>query len=231
MNDTFSVFSDESCHLENDQNSIMLFGSTWCRESVVSRISDDIRSIKEVHQARGELKWTKISPSRRDYFHEIVKYFFSENELHFRCLVVSNKEKLNHSYYNKGSHDSFYYKMYFYLLRNILKPNNRYKIYLDIKDTRSQIRINKLTEILRSNFLDHEHELIDRIQQIRSSESEIIQLADFLLGSVAYRYRGLSGSKTKIQITNYISELSGLDLRTTTPPWEEKFNLFFFSPR
>ena len=132
MNDTFSIFSDESCHLENDQNSMMLFGSTWCRESEVYRISEDIRNIKDANQARGELKWTKISPSRRDFFHEIANYFFSENELNFRCLVVSNKEKLNHSYFNKGSHDSFYYKMYFYLLRSIIKPDNTYKIYLDI---------------------------------------------------------------------------------------------------
>jgi len=231
MNETYSIYSDESCHLENDRNSIMLFGSTWCRESEVTRIANDIRSIKTAFHARGELKWTKVSPSRRDFFHEIVKYFFSESELQFRCLVVSNKEKLNHSYYNKGSHDSFYYKMYFFLLRNIIKPSNKYKIYLDIKDTRSQVKIIKLTDVLRSNFHDYEHDLIDRIQHIRSSESEILQVTDFLLGAISYKCRGLSGSKTKTTITESISHFSGLDLTHSTPPWEEKFNLFFFSPQ
>lgn len=231
MKDIYSIYCDESCHLENDENSIMLFGTSWCLETEVPRISSEIRRIKEEHQARGELKWTKVSPSREHFFIEIINYFFSEKALNFRCLVVNEKDKLDHSYYNKGSHESFYYKMYFYLIRNIIVPERKYKVYLDIKDTRSQLKINKLTEVLRSNFHDYEHALIDRIQQIRSSESEILQIADFLMGSIAYHNRGLSGSKTKLSIIKLISELSGRDLISTSPPWDEKFNLFFFSPR
>jgi hypothetical protein len=144
--------------------------------------------------------------------------------------VVDDKSRLDHSYFNQGSHDSFYYKMYFYLLRNILKKGNQYCIYLDMKDTRSQRKIYTLKDVLCNNVYDFEQKMILRIQHIRSHESELLQLADFLLGAVSYRNRHLSDSKAKLEVIQEISKRSGLDLLKTTPPWEEKFNLFFFSP-
>jgi hypothetical protein len=51
------------------------------------------------------------------------------------------------------------------------------------------------------------------------------------MGAISYHNRELSGSKTKLSIIKLISEMSGGELMTTTPPWEEKFNVFFFSPR
>lgn len=231
MKNSYSIFCDESCHLENDDKSVMLFGSTWCPELEVYSISEDIRDLKNKHEARGELKWTKVSPSRINFFHAVVDYFFSKESLNFRALIVEDKEKLDHSYYNKGSHDSFYYKMYFYLIRNLIEKDNCYRIFLDIKDTRSQVKINKLKEILRNNFFDSEHALIRNIQQIRSSESEVLQISDFLLGAISYQCRGLSSSDSKLSIISHISDYVGFSLDQSTPPWEEKFNLFFFSPR
>ncbi|MCI0773333.1 MAG: DUF3800 domain-containing protein [Chloroflexi bacterium] len=226
-----SVFCDESCHLEKDQQSIMLLGAVWCPAAETARISTAIRSIKEEHHARGELKWTKVSSSRLAFFSAMVDLFFSEPVLNFRSLIVTNKELLNHSYYNKDSHDSFYFKMYFYLLRHIVRPGDSYRIYLDIKDTRSQESVNQLWEILANNFLDFERQYIQSIQQIRSTESEILQLADFLLGAVAYKNRGLKSSEAKLAIVGEVENSSGLDLTSTTPPWDDKFNLFFFTPR
>lgn len=231
MGNSYSIFCDESCHLENDDNPVMLFGSAWCPESEVYSISEEIRNLKNTYEARGELKWTKVSPSRIKFFHAIVDYFFSKGNLNFRALIVNDKEKLDHSYYNKGSHDSFYYKMYFYLIRNLIEKDNCYQIFLDIKDTRSQVKINKLKEVLRNNFFDSEHALISNIQQIRSSESEIMQVSDFLLGAISYHCRGLSSSDSKLSIIAHIYDSVGFSLDQSTPPWEEKFNLFFFSPR
>lgn len=226
-----SVYCDESCHLEKDQQSIMLLGAVWCPAAETARISMAIRSIKEEYHARGELKWTKVSSSRLAFFSAMVDLFFSEPVLNFRSLIVTNKDLLNHSYYNKDSHDSFYFKMYFYLLRNIVRPGDSYRIYLDIKDTRSQKSVNQLWEILANNFLDFERQYIQSIQQIRSAESEILQLADFLLGAVAYKNRGLKSSEAKLAIVGELENSSGLDLISTTPPWDDKFNLFFFTPR
>jgi len=81
--------------------------------------------LKEKHSARGELKWTKVSASRESFFLNVVDLFFSSANLNFRCLIVNDKAKLDHEYYNQGSHDSFYYKMYYYLLRNVISDTDQ----------------------------------------------------------------------------------------------------------
>ncbi len=31
MSDIFNVYCDESCHLENDQQNVMVLGAVWCQ--------------------------------------------------------------------------------------------------------------------------------------------------------------------------------------------------------
>lgn len=230
MSQIYNIYCDESCHLEHDRQPVMVIGGVWCPATEVKNIARQIRVIKEMHQARGEIKWNRVSKSRRDFFIELVNFFFQTPSLHFRCVVVADKSKLNHAYFNQGSHDSFYYKMYFYMLRNILSRPNQYNIFLDIKDTRSARKLQTLKEILCNNILDFTQQMIDNIQNIHSHESEILQLADLLIGAVGYQHRNLVENTTKIEIINQITAHVGHNLRSSTPPWIEKFNLFVFSP-
>ena len=230
MSQIFNIYCDESCHLEHDGQPIMVIGGIWCPTSGVKSISRQIREIKKNHNARGELKWSKASQSRIEFYSALVEYFFKNPLLNFRCLVVDDKSKLNHEYFNQGSHDSFYYKMYFYMLRNILKVTNQYNIYLDIKDTRSALKLAQLREILCNNVYDFTRDMISNLQNIRSHESELLQLADLFIGAISYFNRPLRGSVAKLQIIKQIEKHAGQDLSRTSPPWQEKFNLFIFTP-
>lgn len=231
MSKIVSIYCDESCHLEHDRQPIMLFGAIWCPQEQVRQHTTALRELKERHRARGELKWTKVSESRSAFFFDTVDFFFSAVNLNFRGLIVNDKAKLDHEYYNQGSHDSFYYKMYYYLLRNIISETDQYDIYLDIKDTRSQLKIDRLKDVLSNNLHDFDRKVIRRIQHIRSKEVELLQIADFLMGAIAYKNRSFTTNKTKIALIDRICQLSGRSLLTSTPPWEEKFNLFLFSPK
>jgi len=231
MAKVINIYCDESCHLEHDRQPIMLFGAIWCPRENVRQNVLALRKLKEKHRARGELKWTKVSESRKSFFLDTVDFFFSTANLNFRCLIVNDKATLDHGYYNQGSHDSFYYKMYYYLLRNIISVTDQYDIYPDIKDTRSQLKIDHLRDILCNNLLDFDRKVIRKIQHVRSKEVELLQIADFLMGAIAYKNRSLSTNKTKVALIDRICQLSGRSLQTSTPPWEEKFNLFLFSPR
>ena len=227
----YNVYCDESCHLEKDHQPVMLLGAIWCRQSFVKRIALDLRGLKKKHNALGELKWAKVSKSKEAYYLELTDYFFRTDDLHFRCLVVANKAKLKHADFNQGSHDTFYYKMYFSLLKAILSPTNTYYIYLDIKDTRSKQKIEKLHEVLCNNVHDFTQEMVARIQHIRSHESELLQIADFLIGAVGYRNRDLKENVTKAAIVAAIEKEIGGSLHSSTSLFQEKFNLFIFSPR
>ena len=226
----FNVYCDESCHLEHDGHPIMALGGIWCPSRETRELSRQIRRIKAKHDALGELKWAKVSPSRSSFYLELVDHFFATTALHFRCLIVEHKERLNHAQFDRGSHDAFYYKMYYYLLRNILASNSSYRVYLDIKDTRSQQKVVVLKDLLCSYSRNLEMCAVSNVQHIRSHESDLLQLADFLLGAVSSANRRVAMSETKCAVVNRISEHCRCSLTDATPPWEEKFNIFIFSP-
>ena len=53
------------------------------------------------------------------------------DKLFFRGLVASGKDKLDHSVYNDGDYNKWYYKMYFTLLDKIIFPDESYKIFMN----------------------------------------------------------------------------------------------------
>ena len=231
MENIFNVYCDESCHLEKDHQPVMLQGALWCSVLDARQLSLSIREIKKTHKADGELKWTKVSRSRVKFYLELVNFFFKNPGIHFRALVVLEKNKLNHSRFNLGSHDDFYYKMYFSLLSKILSPDKQYNIYLDIKDTRSRLKVKKLREVLCNNVYDFTSQMIKHIQNIHSHESDLMQMCDFLLGAVSYRQRGLASNPVKKEVVEEIEKRLGRSLLVSTPLGEEKFNLFLFTPQ
>jgi hypothetical protein len=231
VNEIFNVYCDESCHLENDGLKVMVLGAVWCPKDTVHDIADGIRKLKLRHGLSQyfEVKWTKISVAKAQFYLDLVDYFFACEDLHFRGLLIPDKGKLRHYLHNQ-THDEWYYKMYFTMLKQILCPHDRYRIYLDIKDTLGGQKIAKLHDVLCNNMYDFSHSIIERLQLVRSHEVEQMQLCDLLMGSIAYLNRGLTTSTAKTQIVRRIQEKSGYDLARSTLLREIKFNLFRWLP-
>ena len=223
---TYNIYCDESCHLENDHQPVMVLGAVWCPIEAVRETSVKLRQIKIAHNLNPEfeVKWTKVSPAKLDFFRELIDYFFDTDELHFRALIVPDKSKLQHKAFEQ-SHDDWYYKMYFEMLKVILEPTARYRIYVDIKDTRSSVKVAKLHHVLCNSVYDFSCQIIERVQTVRSHEVEILQMADLLIGAVAYANRGLETSTAKVDLVNLIRKRSGYSLTKTTLLRENKFNL------
>lgn len=228
----YNIYCDESCHLEHDGIKPMMLGAVWCPMEVKDAIFSELRQIKVRHGLKPtcELKWNAVSPSKLAYYEDVVDYFFSHTELHFRCLVVPNKEMLNHELYGQ-SHDQFYYKMYFDLLKTLLVPQNTYNIYIDIKDTQGAYKVRRLEEVLSHNAYDFDKRMITRIQQVNSAQVELVELADFLTGAIGYAQRGLKTSAAKLRIIELIRQRSGYSLSQSTLVREDKMNLFFWKGR
>jgi hypothetical protein len=228
----YNIYCDESCHLENDQTDVMVLGAIWCTKEKKQEISKRIREIKSDFglAPEFEIKWNKVSPSKKDFYLRLIDYFFDDADIHFRALVVPDKSVLNHEWFNQ-THDDFYYKMYFGLLKVIFTPSNHYNIYIDIKDTRSQHKVEKLTEVLRTSHYDFDKKIINRVQQIRSHEVELLPLADLLIGAIGYHCRGLQSNSAKLAIVKRIQERSKYSLNNSTLFREDKLNLFFWKSR
>jgi hypothetical protein len=141
---------------------------------------------------------------------------------------------LRHESFNQ-THDQWYYKMYFTMLKQIFRSDSAYYVYLDVKDTHSSENIKKLEDVCANNALDFDHRVIRRIQPIRSDEVQIMQLVDILTGALAFRHNHAviaeGTSKAKIMVTNRIIRRSGHDLTRTTLASEDKFNLLVWSAK
>lgn len=227
----YNIYCDESCHLENgrDRDYAMAIGGIWCPDDKKKAVFDKLREIKAKYGVATdtEIKWNKVSPAKLDYYLDLVNYFFDNNDLHFRVIVIPDKRKLKHEVFGQ-THDDFYYKAYFNMLKTIFDPGCRYNIYLDIKDTRGQKKIERLHEFLCNSHYDFNRQLICKIQQVRSHEVELMGVADLLIGALTYVHRGMNTSAAKLAIIERIKLLSGYTLMSSTLYRENKFNIFIW---
>ena len=227
----YSLFLDESCHLEHDHIPVMCIGYIKVPQAAYQQLRSGLVALKSKHHTPMELKWNKFSNSRLPLYKALTNYFFSR-PLEFRCVLVKYKDRLNHQDFNRGSHDNFYYKMIYYLLRPNT-PGGQYKVYLDIKDSRGKEKLNKIQEVFHNYYLGDSP--FTHFQHIRSHESVFIQLADFFIGAVAYKARMVHDDSLKhagkMEFIDYLEKKSGFSLDEGTAPWETKFNIFDHQPR
>lgn len=198
MGARYNVYCDESCHLENDHHGVMVLGAVWCPADEARQAFVRLREIKAEHGLAPdfELKWTKVSPAKVAYYTDVLDYFFDNGSLNFRAVVVPDKGLLRHTAFGQ-THDDWYYKMYFDMLKVLLVPQAAYRIYIDIKDTNGPQKVRKLHDVICNSLYDFSREIVETVQIVRSHEVELMQLADFLIGAVAYANRDLHTSTAK----------------------------------
>lgn len=231
----YYIFCDESCHLPKDNSDLMVLGAIFCREENKAEIYQDIRHIKEKHgiNSKVEIKWTKISPAKVELYEELVDYFFKNPNLYFRGVIAKDKKALNHDKFNHGDQNEWYYKMY-YLLLHVINNDNKYRVFIDVKDTNGGSRVSELERILRNRKRDFGKQIILDIRQVESSRSDLLQLTDILIGALSYYHRGLfdqeNTSYAKKQVIRRIFNYSADGFKFGTSRKEKKFNTFIWQP-
>jgi len=227
----YNLFVDESCHLEHDHIPVMCIGYIKVPVKAYKELYTLFENIKEEHKTLGEIKWNKFSKSRLPLYKSLVDFFF-DNPLEFRCVLVKYKDRLNNADFNQGSHDNFYYKMTYYLLR----PNPaglEYRIFIDIKDTKGKQKLIKIKEVF-DNYHKGESPFV-HFQHLRSNENIFFQLTDLFIGAVTYKTRienqEFVPNDAKMEFIDYLELKSGFSLNESTAQWETKFNIFDHQPK
>ena len=226
----YNIYCDESCHLLNDNNKVFILGATWIEKDKAQEVFEQLQNLKKKHNLSlgFEAKWTKVSESKIDYYSELVQFFFNNEHLHFRGVVVPDKTVLNHTSFAQD-HSTWYYKMFYVLLNAIIKDNSEYNLYLDIKDTQGNEKVKELKRIL--NITSVEDVAVSKAQQIRSHEVELMQVTDLLAGALSYYHRELSGNKGKEKLISLIESSIGKNMFTSSAVDENKFNVLVWKPR
>ncbi|MBW2044331.1 MAG: DUF3800 domain-containing protein [Deltaproteobacteria bacterium] len=220
------IFCDESRHLEKDtRNRYMILGGIWCPSSEVTVIGQHIKEIRKRNRCFGEIKWVNVCPSKINFYIELAYLLFSETSLSFRC-IVADKLRLKHQLFYQ-THDIFFYKLYYFLIKKKVRLNTIYHIYIEHKDCHSQEQIQELHRILNRKFWYRIGVKFPEAKSVISKDKLLLQLADFFIGAVGYRYNGFSTSEAKMTICQKVCALTGRkDLNYPSRYAEEKFDIF-----
>lgn len=227
-NNEFRIYADESSHLGG--SAFMVVGAIWCNKNEVLNFTDKIKMLKAKYTIpeKVEIKWSKISGSKEEYYKDLIKAFFSEEGVNFRAVVIPTKG-LDHDLYNQ-TEDEFYYKAQYMMLKNIVKKlsmdgGKTFRIFLDYKDSWSDARSKKLANYLKNTKVLSKNEF--SCQPVRSEQSIMIQMADLLTGAVASANNNPNKKVlAKQNIIKMIEENAGQRLTDKTPYGVDKLNVF-----
>ncbi len=206
----------------------LVIGSLWLASENREPFKEEIRELRNKHKIGGEFKWTKVSPSRIDFYRDILKWFYEKKDsLRFRCIAV-DRQKINLIKFHDNDQELGFYKFYYQLLHQWIYSFNNYVVFCDYKRDRLGNRLETLKKCLAYSNLSAS---VENIQFVRSRESVLLQLSDVLTGMAAARVNNRlavsedgSGS-SKHEATLFLEKLLGRKIGPTSLH-EKKFNVF-----
>ena len=222
----FEVYCDEAnpdvLTSANPRVRHLMIGSLWLPEEFRNEIKSRVQELRQRYEAWGEIKWSKVSPNRCEFYVELVDLFFAYgNGLRFRCISV-DRTQLDMAL-NDNDGELGFYKFYYQLLHHWILDFNSYRIFCDVKSNRDPERLPVLERCLERANLSSS---VDDIQSLPSHEVVLIQLCDLLLGAASSRINDtLHASTAKAAVVERLEASLGRTL-TATHKSEEKFNIF-----
>lgn len=232
----FEVYCDESrqdlfCNKDSISlnNRYICIGGIWVEDIVRENIKDEIKLLQEKHKVYGEFKWKTVSPSKYEFYEDLIELFFkyTAQELRFRCVVIDGME-IDMETYNQNDSELGFYKFYYQLLNYWIIGNNTYKIYTDYKVNKKNDRLKELKGVLNNSSF---YSKVELIQAINSKESLMLQLEDVIMGLIAYKYNyGTTGkSRAKNDLISKLESKLGYSIEEYKN--SKKFNIFKMSLR
>lgn len=220
----FEVYCDESRQdliAKKKAGKYLTIGSLWLPAAIRVDVKAAITQLRQKHAVWGEIKWSKISPSKKNFYLGLIDLFISyQDKLRFRCIAIESS-KVDLGWHNHDKELGFY-KFYYQLLHHWILDLNTYTIFCDTKTNRDPTRIKILSECLSSANLTAK---IKFIQALPSHQVALIQLTDFLLGIVSAKLNDGTKSEAKLEVISHLEH----GLRHKLEPTfqcEEKFNIF-----
>ncbi|TVQ53255.1 MAG: DUF3800 domain-containing protein [Phycisphaerales bacterium] len=201
----------------------LVIGSLWIPSQNREKFKQQLHNLRDQFKIGGEFKWQKVSPSRVDFYKELITWFVSLGELvRFRCIAV-DRNQVNLQLYHDGDQELGFYKFYYQLLHHWILDCNEYTVFVDFKLNRKRDRLAVLCRCLDYANLSSQ---VRTVQAIRSEESVLIQMADVLTGAASYRLNNqIREGSAKYAVLDHLEKSLGKSI-AHTPKGEQKFNVF-----
>lgn len=228
----FEVYCDESrpdlFATRRSSSRYLVIGSLWLPSDRREGFKADLHRLRNEFHVGGEFKWSKVSPSRLEFYQRLTNWFFDQGDtLRFRCIAV-DRAQVDLRLYHDNDQELGFYKFYYQLLHHWILDFNEYSVFVDFKLNRRRDRLHVLHRCLAASNLSSR---VGSVQPVRSEESVLIQLADVFTGAVARRLNGSEGtSRAKHSLLNSIESGLGHRIQATSRS-ENKFNIFVIDLR
>ncbi len=171
----------------------------------------------------------------------MIDFYLNNTGIGFRCMVIdTHKYSLSSRVFMAGDKELGYMKFVcVFLADGLMKEKGQYyfKIKLDKKTTRPKYSVEDLEDATNSRFLKKAGPDIEKcmhhcsIEEMESKDSSLLQVADILVGAVAAKWNGRIRALGKLELIKYIEDKIGKDLKTPTPAWNDRFNIWEFKAR
>lgn len=189
-----NVYCDESC---KDAHKYLALGAICVEHKNEQAILNSLAEVRATHGQSGEVKWTKNRRQKLDFYKAFVDVFFdaaASDQMHFSGMYVDTST-FKHGAYNGGDRDLGFSKLIYQLLLH--KFGRRFgdvhpmHVYLDARVT--QHKPEDMRPMLNADLKKRWNVPSDPFRRITfqdSAKSDLVQLADLLVGCVGATKNG-----------------------------------------
>jgi len=221
------IYCDESRQdllvSKNPSHNFALIGSLWMSEATRLKLTKQIQILRTQHDVWGEIKWSKVSQSKIEFYKSIIDLFLNtQNMPYFRCICIDSR-KVDNGLFNGGDGELGFYKFYYQVLYHwIDKHPITCRVFCDVKENRVKDRLKTLYKVLQNTS----NGTVTAVQALRSSDTPMLQICDLLLGMASARLnRSVSAGSAKYELITYFEKSIGSKISATCQS-EHKFNVF-----
>jgi hypothetical protein len=208
------VYADES---SQNKHRYLVLGAIVVNMPDTPDLIEAIKKARLPELPQGEAKWTKVSKAKLAAYKRMVDLVFeNQDKWHFHSLFVDTTQQ-NHKKYNDGDNEIGFNKELYQLANKIAQLYKwaYFHLYPDYRDTKSSPE--ELRQILchgarkRGDTRDWP---VRRCQFRDSKKTTPLQIADILIGAIAYQLNGhdqaQDANPAKVELAKYIMQRAGI---------------------
>lgn len=215
----YHAYCDES---SQTKSRFMVYGGIIIEQADLLSFDVALQVWRNEHNMHSELKWTKVSDQKEREYIALADLFFklaARNLVHFKS-VVFDTTRLDYRRFFRGNHELGFYRFYHYFLLHkfasyATSDADRLLVFLDERTT--EFPLDRLQAMLNKGIRRHyrrKASIVRKIEPVVSKKCGCLQVADVLMGAIAYHYNDLhlrpDGRKSKAHLAEHITQKAGL---------------------
>lgn len=213
----FHIYCDESSHVGKPTN--VLIGGVMVERSLLETIDGELLDLFSYWNTYGEMKWGKVSRAKANVYKGFLDYFIQHTDVIRSCTIVASRATLYEQMDRGTSIAQAMDELLLYLVTSVfgksMVPGDLAEVFVDERQTQPALA----NLMLRCNAvlcdqMGHKSDPIRAIRSIRSHDARMIQLADVLMGAIAFEVNGQDlrpeASEAKIGVRDFLVERLGV---------------------